>query len=240
MANLRADMPKPKILIVEDDADIRELLQYSLGREGYEVAAAPDGKAALPAARRLVPDLVLLDLMLPGSDGLEVCRQLRADRATAGAAIIMVTAKGEESDVVLGLGLGADDYVLKPFKTNELLARVKAVLRRTREDTRLPDDRRTIVAGPLRIDPERHKVSVGDEDVPLTATEFRILHYLASRPGRVFTRDQILTASMGPHSMVLERNIDVHIRSIRRKLGSQRDLVETVRAIGYRFAEVAA
>lgn len=233
-------MSKPKVLVVEDDTDIRELLQYSLAREGCEVTVAAEGKGALAAARRTVPDLVLLDLMLPGTDGLEVCRQLRTDRATAGSAIIMVTAKGEESDVVLGLGLGADDYVLKPFKTNELLARVKAVLRRTREDTRLPDDRRTIVHGGLRIDPERHKVAIDDEDVPLTATEFRILHYLASRPGRVFTRDQILTAAMGPNSMVLERNIDVHIRSIRRKLGSQRDLVETVRAIGYRFAEAEA
>ena len=230
-------MSKPKILIVEDDSDIRELLQYSLAREGHEVAVAADGKTALTTAKRLVPDLVLLDLMLPGVDGLEVCRQLRSDRATAGSAIIMVTAKGEESDVVLGLGLGADDYVLKPFKTNEIVARVKAVLRRTREDTRLPDDRRTLVCGQLRIDPERHKVSLNGSDVDLTATEFRILHYLASRPGRVFTRDQILTASMGPNSMVLERNIDVHVRSIRRKLGDHRDLIETVRAIGYRFAE---
>lgn len=230
-------MSKPKILIVEDDADIRELLQYSLSREGNDVTVAADGRAALVAARRTLPDLVLLDLMLPGTDGLEVCRQLRTERSTAGAAIIMVTAKGEESDVVLGLGLGADDYVLKPFKTNELVARVKAVLRRTREDLRRPDERRTLVHGPLRIDPERHKVTAGGEDVPLTATEFRILHYLASRPGRVFTRDQILTASMGADSMVLERNIDVHVRSIRRKLGTHRDLIETVRAIGYRCAE---
>jgi len=232
-------MSKPKVLVVEDDADIRELLQYSLAREGYEVTVAPDGRAGLTAAKRTVPDLVLLDLMLPGTDGLEVCRQLRTDRATNGSAIIMVTAKGEESDVVLGLGLGADDYVLKPFKTNELLARVKAVMRRTREDTRMPDDRRTIVFGGLRIDPERHKVTLDDEVVTLTATEFRILHYLASRPGRVFTRDQILTASMGQNSMVLERNIDVHIRSIRRKLGRHRDLIETVRAIGYRFADAS-
>jgi two-component system phosphate regulon response regulator PhoB len=233
-------MSKTRILVVEDDADIRELLQYSLAREGHEVIAAADGKAALAAARRAPPDLVLLDLMLPGVDGLEVCRQLRADRSTSGAAIIMVTAKGEESDVVLGLGLGADDYVVKPFKTNELVARVKAVLRRTREDTRLPDDRRALAHGPLRIDPERHKVTLDGQDLTLTATEFRILHYLASRPGRVFTRDQILTASMGQNSMVLERNIDVHVRSIRRKLGRHRDLVETVRAIGYRFADSSA
>jgi len=233
-------MSKPRILVVEDEPDIRELLQYSLSREGWDVAAVGDGRAALAAARSQPPDVMLLDLMLPGTDGLEVCRQIRADRSTADVAVIMLTAKGEESDVVLGLGLGADDYVLKPFKPNELIARVKAVLRRTREDARLPTDRRTIVAGPVRIDPDRHKVEIAGEEVVMTATEFRILHYLASRPGRVFTRDQILSASIGPNVMVLERNIDVHIRSIRKKLGEQRGLIETVRAIGYRFAEIAA
>jgi two-component system, OmpR family, alkaline phosphatase synthesis response regulator PhoP len=230
-------MSRSKILIVDDEPDIRELLQYSLTRDGYDVATAADGQAALASARRLLPDLVLLDLMLPGMDGLEVCRRLRADSTTAGAAIIMVSAKGEESDVVLGLGLGADDYIAKPFKPNELLARTRAVLRRTREEARAPDDKRALVVGPLRIDPLRHRVTLHDAEVPMTATEFRILHYLASRPGRVFTRDQILTASMGTNSMVLERNIDVHVRSIRKKLGPQRGLIETVRAIGYRFAE---
>jgi len=230
-------MSRTKILIVDDEPDIRELLQYSLGREGYEVATTADGQGAIAAARRVVPDLVLLDLMLPGMDGLEVCRRLRAETSTAGAAIIMVSAKGEESDVVLGLGLGADDYIAKPFKPNELLARVRAVLRRTQEEARAPDDKRALAIGPLRIDPTRHRVTIHDAEVPMTATEFRILHYLASRPGRVFTRDQILTASMGANSMVLERNIDVHVRSIRKKLGGQRRLIETVRAIGYRFAE---
>jgi DNA-binding response OmpR family regulator len=166
-----------------------------------------------------------------------VCRQLRADPATAGTALIMVTAKGEESDVVLGLGLGADDYVSKPFKPKELVARVRAVLRRTRDSGERVDEQRVVLAGPLRIDPTRHRATLDGDDLPLTATEFRILHYLASRPGRVFTRDQILSASVGPNVVVLERNIDVHIRSIRRKLGSRRDLIETVRSIGYRFAE---
>lgn len=229
-----------RILVIEDEQDLGSLLEYNLKADGHEPELARTGAAGVARFHAGRPDLVLLDLMLPGVDGLEVCRQLRADRSTSGAAIIMVTAKGEESDVVLGLGLGADDYVVKPFKTNELVARVKAVLRRTREDTRLPDDRRALAHGPLRIDPERHKVTLDGEDVTLTATEFRILHYLASRPGRVFTRDQILTASMGQNSMVLERNIDVHVRSIRRKLGRHRDLVETVRAIGYRFAESSA
>jgi DNA-binding response OmpR family regulator len=230
-------MTKPKILIIEDEPDIRELLQYNLSRDGCEATAVADGKTGIAAARRLAPDLVLLDLMLPGMDGLEVCRKLRSDTATAGVAIIMVTARGEESDVVLGLGLGADDYITKPFKANEMLARVRAVLRRTREDSRVNDEKRVVVAGALRIDPSRHKVTLDEEELALTATEFRILHYLASRPGRVFTRDQILAASMSPNTMVLERNIDVHIRSIRKKLGEHRRLIETVRAIGYRFAE---
>jgi len=230
-------MTKPKILIIEDEPDIRELLQYNLNRDGCEATAVADGKTGIAAARRLAPDLVLLDLMLPGMDGLEVCRKLRSDTSTAGVAIIMVTARGEESDIVLGLGLGADDYITKPFKANEMLARVRAVLRRTREDSRVNDDKKAVVAGALRIDPSRHKVTLADEELALTATEFRILHYLASRPGRVFTRDQILAASMSPNTMVLERNIDVHIRSIRKKLGDHRNLIETVRAIGYRFAE---
>ncbi|MGQ0554266.1 MAG: response regulator [Planctomycetota bacterium] len=232
-------MTQLKILIVDDEPDIREILQYTLAREGYEVLTAGDGKAALVAARRHLPAVMLLDLMLPGADGLEVCRQIRAEPSTAGIAILMVTAKGEESDVVLGLGLGADDYIAKPFKPNELLARVRAVLRRTRDEGASTDDKRALVIGPLRIDPARHKVLIDGEVIILTATEFRILHYLAARPGRVFTRDQILSASMGPNSMVLERNIDVHVRSIRRKLGPHRDMIETVRAIGYRFSELA-
>jgi DNA-binding response OmpR family regulator len=233
-------MAKPRILILEDEPDIRELLEYALRREGFDVTSVGDGNSGLASARRLVPDLILLDLMLPGMDGLEVCRRLRAEPATAGTALIMVTAKGEEPDVVLGLGLGADDYVAKPFKPSELVARVRAVRRRTRDSAGRVDDQKVVLAGPLRIDPARHKATLDGVELPLTATEFRILHYLACRPGRVFTRDQILSASVGPNVVVLERNIDVHIRSIRRKLGGQRDLVETVRSIGYRFAELPA
>ncbi|MHC5209358.1 MAG: response regulator [Planctomycetota bacterium] len=233
-------MARSTILILEDEPDIREILEYALRREGYDVVSAGDGTRGLATARRLVPDLVLLDLMLPGMDGLEVCRRLRADPGTAGTAVIMVTAKGEESDVVLGLGLGADDYIAKPFKPKEVVARVRAVLRRTRDAADRIDEQRVVVAGPLRIDPTRHKVTLDDVELPLTATEFRILHYLACRPGRVFTRDQILSASVGENVVVLERNIDVHIRSIRRKLGEQRGLIETVRSIGYRFAELPA
>jgi|SoiMethySBSTD1v2_1073268.scaffolds.fasta_scaffold70908_3 DNA-binding response OmpR family regulator len=229
-------MSRPRILILEDEPDIREILEYALKRDGFDVISATDGQAGLAAARRLVPDLILLDLMLPGMDGLEVCRQIRGDPSTAGIAVIMVTAKGEESDVVLGLGLGADDYIAKPFKPHELVARTRAVLRRTRHATS-KQDQRAVVAGALRIDPSSHRALLDGQELPLTATEFRILHFLASRPGRVFTRDQILAASIGANVVVLERNIDVHIRSIRKKLGAQRDLIETVRSIGYRFAE---
>ena len=233
-------MSRPRILILEDEPDIREILEYALKRDGFDVISAADGQAGLAAARRLVPDLILLDLMLPGMDGLEVCRQIRADASTAGIAVIMVTARGEESDVVLGLGLGADDYISKPFKPHELVARTRAVLRRTRQAAVGQQDKRAVVAGLLRVDPASHKAMLAGKELPLTATEFRILHFLASRPGRVFTRDQILAASIGANVVVLERNIDVHIRSIRKKLGKQRDLIETVRSIGYRFAEVSA
>lgn len=232
-------MSRPRILILEDEPDIREILEYALKRDGFDVISATDGQAGLAAARRLVPDLILLDLMLPGMDGLEVCRQIRGDPSTAGIALIMVTAKGEESDVVLGLGLGADDYIAKPFKPHELVARTRAVLRRTRQAAIGKQDQRAVVTGALRIDPASHRAMLDGQELPLTATEFRILHFLASRPGRVFTRDQILAASIGANVVVLERNIDVHIRSIRKKLGAQRDLIETVRSIGYRFAEPA-
>jgi len=232
-------MSRPRILILEDEPDIREILEYALKRDGFDVVSATDGQSGLAAARRLVPDLIMLDLMLPGLDGLEVCRQIRSDPSTAGIAVIMVTAKGAESDVVLGLGLGADDYIAKPFKTHEVVARTRAVLRRTRHAAIGHQDKRAVVAGDLRIDPAAHKALLDGEELPLTATEFRILHFLASRPGRVFTRDQILAAAIGANVVVLERNIDVHIRSIRKKLGAQRDLIETVRSIGYRFAEPA-
>jgi len=228
---------KPSIFVVEDDPDISRLVRHHLENDGFAVRVYPNGSNVIADAERQRPALFVLDIMVPGKDGLELCRTVRQTPSLAPVPVIFLTAKSSEADRVLGLEIGADDYIAKPFSPRELVARVKAVLRRTREDTRLPDDRRTVVHGTLRIDPERHKVAIHEEDVPLTATEFRILHYLASRPGRVFTRDQILTAAMGPNSMVLERNIDVHIRSIRRKLGEHRELVETVRAIGYRFAE---
>jgi two-component system phosphate regulon response regulator PhoB len=229
-------MTRPTILIVEDEPDIRELLEYTFGREGYEVSVAGDGLVGLSETRRQVPDLLLLDLMLPGLDGLEVCRRLKQDPCTRAVPIVMVTAKGDEADVVLGLGLGADDYVAKPFSAREVVARVAAVLRRVRS-TDDEDRIRTVVQGELRIDPTRHRVSWGARTIELTVTEFRILHYLALSPGRVFSREQILVHALGPNVEVTDRSVDVHVRSIRKKLGAQRDLVETVRGIGYRFAE---
>ena len=229
-------MSKPRILIIEDEPDIRELLQYALEREGFEVTLASDGSAGLQMVRKQAPDLLLLDLMLPGLDGLEICRRLKGDPTTRAIPVVMVTAKGDEADIVLGLGLGADDYVPKPFSPKEVVARVRAVMRRA-ENSSADANIRVVVRGELRIDPNRHKVFLGESEVALTATEFRILQHLATRPGRVFDREQILAAAVGPHTVVTDRSVDVHIRAIRKKLGERRDLVETVRGIGYRFAE---
>jgi DNA-binding response OmpR family regulator len=230
---------REKILVVEDEKDLREVLTYNLGREGYKVLSAETGSEGLKRARKDVPDLLLLDLMLPDLDGIEICRRLKKDPVTSSLPIIMVTAKGEESDVVLGLGVGADDYVTKPFSPKELLARVKAVLRRgpQREDA---EAAKRLVRGPLVVDSERHQVLLGGQDVRLTATEFRLLHFLALHPGRVFSRDQLMRRVMGEEVVLVDRNVDVHVRAIRAKLGEQRELIETVRGVGYRFRDVLA
>lgn len=227
-------MKREKILVVEDEADLREVLSYNLARDGFRVLLAESGSEALRKARKEVPDLVLLDLMLPDVDGLEVCRRLKKDPLTASLPIIMVTAKGEETDVVLGLGVGADDYIAKPFSPRELVARVKAVLRRgpQREEA---EAARRIVRGPLCIDAERHEALLEGKPVRFTATEFRLLHFLALHPGRVFSRDQLMRRVMGEDVILVDRNVDVHVRAVRSKLGVHRDLVETVRGVGYRF-----
>ncbi|MFN0058108.1 MAG: response regulator [Planctomycetota bacterium] len=231
-----ADMKKQQIAVIEDESDLREVIQYNLEREGYRVLDAADGESGLALIRRETPDLVLLDLMLPRLDGIEVCRRLKADSATKPIPVIMVTAKGEESDVVLGLGLGADDYVTKPFSPKELIARVRAVLRRGQvKEDRGPRER--IEAHGLLIDSTRHEVRVDGEPVALTATEFRLLHFVASHPGRVFTRDHLLSRVIGEDAFVVDRNIDVHVRAIRKKLGERRDLIETIRGVGYRFMD---
>jgi two-component system alkaline phosphatase synthesis response regulator PhoP len=223
------------ILAVEDDRDILELITYNLEREGYEVTGATTGEDGVDAARSDKPDLVLLDLMLPGIDGLEVCRRLKADPDTAHLPIVMVTAKGEESDIITGLELGADDYVTKPFSPKVLIARIRAVLRR-RERARVKEDD-MIKIDDMVIHPGRHEVTVGDECVDLTFTEFRILHILARRPGWVFTRHQIVDAIHGEHYPVTDRAVDVQIVGLRRKLGSAGEYIETVRGVGYRFRD---
>jgi len=228
-------MARTKIIVIEDEPDIQEIITYNLKREGYQVAAVRDGREGLALVRNQAPALVILDLMLPGMDGLSVCQQLRADPLTRDVPIIMVSAKGEESDVVIGLGLGADDYVPKPFSPRELLARVKAVLRRT--SAREAPAAERIVIKDLSIDVMRHEVKVAGELLKLTATEFKILHQLASQPGRAFSREQLLNRVLGEGVVVVDRNIDVHIRAVRKKLGQCADMIQTIRGVGYRFLE---
>ena len=225
-----------KIVVIEDETDILEVIAYNLKREGYEVITSTSGEDGLEKIEKSKPNLVVLDLMLPEVDGIELCRKLKSDPVTHAIPVIMVTAKGEESDVVLGLGVGADDYVTKPFSPRELTARVKAVLRRAKSRGEV-DRRERVAFEGVVIDPQRHEVKVDDESVTLTATEFRLLHFLASHPGRVFTRDHLLTRVIGEDAIVIDRNIDVHVRSIRKKLGNHRDLVETIRGVGYRFKD---
>jgi two-component system phosphate regulon response regulator PhoB len=224
---------KGHVLVVEDEQDLQDLLRYNLEREGYRVTSAMRGKQALDSAAADLPDLVLLDLMLPGMDGLEVCRALRSSRDTAAMPIVMLTAKGEEADIVTGLELGADDYITKPFSPRVLLARLKAVLRRGAAVDHA-DEKSVVRVGDLRIDPSRYEVHVGGGTVALTQTEFGIIHLLAERPGRVFTRAQIVQRVQGDHVAVTDRSVDVHVVSLRRKLGACGQYIQTVRGIGYR------
>ena len=226
---------KSKIIVVEDEADILDVIEYNLTREGYKVLGFRDGEQGLEAIRGEEPQLVLLDLMLPGIDGIEICKKVKEDPVTRDVPVIMITAKTEESDVVLGLGVGADDYVSKPFSPKELVARVKAVLRRAPlKETVVKTDR--ITHDGFVIDNTRHEVTIDGEPVTMTATEFKMLHFLASHPGRVFSREQLLSKVVGSDTVVIDRNVDVHIRSIRKKLGeNHRSLIDTVRGVGYRF-----
>ena len=228
-------MKKMPILIIEDDPDIRELMKHHLERDGYVVVGAPTGEEGLRLARKSPPGLVILDLMLPGMDGLEVLRKLRADSKTRELPTVIVSAKGEEADIVSGLELGADDYLTKPFSPRVLVARVRAVLRR-REEPQAPEDE-VIRIHDLTIHPGRHEVLVGKKPVELTFTEFRILHILARRPGWVFTRSRIVDSIHGESYPVTERAVDVQIVGLRKKLGRAGDYIETVRGVGYRFAE---
>ena len=231
-------MPKPHILIIEDEADIRELLRHNLMREGFEVAAAADGEKGLKALAEEPCDLVLLDLMLPGIQGLEVCRRIRKNPAWAQTGILILTAKDEESDIVAGLELGADDYLVKPFNLRVLMARIRAILRRLGEGAPAGEGK-PFVLGPLKLDVARHDVSVNGQSVDLTRGEFRILQALAEASGRVLTRNQLLDLALGQDHFVVDRTIDVHVSSLRKKLGLAGEWVETVRGVGYRLKDSA-
>jgi two-component system alkaline phosphatase synthesis response regulator PhoP len=229
-------MGKKRILIIEDEEDIRELIRYTLDREGFGVSEVGTGEEGLRSAADRNPDLVLLDLMLPGKDGLSVCRELKGDEATRNIPVIMVTARGEESDIVAGLELGAEDYVVKPFSPKVLAARIRSVLRR-REAAASASPADVLSFGSLTIHPGRHEVLVQGRPIELTASEFGILHFLARRPGWVFTRHQIVDAVHGSDYPVTERSVDVQIVGLRKKLKKAGERVETVRGVGYRFQD---
>jgi len=226
-------MLKEKILVVDDEEDILELLKYNLSREGYQVFCTTSGEKTLTLVKTETPDLIVLDLMLPGMDGLEVARRLKDNPHTKNVPIVMLTAKGEEADIVTGLELGADDYVTKPFSPRILLARVRAVLRRKGQESQ--DKTAVIQTHNLVIHPGRREVRVNDDPVQLTFTEFGILHYLARRPGWVFTRSQIVDEVRGEDYYVTDRSVDVQIVGLRKKLGPAGEYIETVRGVGYRF-----
>jgi two-component system phosphate regulon response regulator PhoB len=225
-------MAKGRILIIEDDRDIVEMIRYNLKEEGYQTIHAFDGEKGIELAKTGKPDIIILDLMLPTIDGFEVCKTLKQQQSTALVPIIILSAKSRETDKVVGLELGADDYVTKPFSPRELLARIRAILRRHKEQPTTE-----IKTGQIVIDSSKHKVLVKGHEVELTATEFRLLECLARRPGVVLSRNQLLDAAGADESMVYDRTVDAHIKSLRRKLGIAKDYIETIRGVGYRFRE---
>ena len=229
-------MPKKTILIVDDEEDILELISFNLSKEGYKVLTAQDGEQCLNLAKETLPDLIVLDLMLPGMDGLEVARVLKRDPQTGHIPIVMLTAKTEEVDIVTGLELGADDYVTKPFSPRVLLARIRTVLRRSAQAAS-KDEKSVLRIHELQIHTGRHEVLANGKPVHLTRTEFEILKCLVQRPGWVFTRYQIVDAVHGDEYNVTERSVDVHIAGLRKKLGPYGKYIETVRGVGYRFKE---
>jgi len=227
-------MPKRQILIIDDEKDITKLLQYNLEKEGYQVFTALTGEEGLDAARAKKPDLILLDLMLPGIDGLEVCRLLRGDNRTSAIPVIMLTAKGSEIDQIVGLELGASDYVAKPFSVKVLAARIKNIFR---SQTREKEASSILKAEGIVLDRERHSVLVHGKSAVFTKLEFEILAFLMENRGKVFSRDKILDSVWKADSFVVDRSVDAHVKSIRQKLGKCRDSIETVRGAGYRFTE---
>ena len=227
-------MPKTKVLVIEDDRSLVDVLTYNLKLAGYEVIVATDGQDGILQAQLKQPDIVLLDLMLPVVDGLDVCRRLRAGTDTRDMLIVMLTAKAEESDELVGFSLGADDYVTKPFSVKVLLERIKA-LRRRRQVDPLTDEVTTKMG--VTVDRRKHQASLDNKPISLTRSEFRLLDTLIRQSGRVFLRSELIDAALGDDAMVMERTIDVHIRSLRRKMGKRAGLVETVRGVGYRFRD---
>ncbi len=223
-----------RILVVDDEEDLLELVRYNLSKEGYQVECVATGEDALKAARRQPPDLIVLDLMLPSVDGLEVCRRLKNDSKTRDVPIIMLTAKSEESDMIAGLERGADDYIAKPFSPRVLGARIKALLRR-HEARRQSEMETTIDVHDLSIHPGRHEVTLAGQMLELTYTEFALLQFLAKRPGWAYTRSQIVDAVKGEDYPVTERSVDVQVAGLRKKLGEFGSYIETVRGVGYRF-----
>jgi DNA-binding response OmpR family regulator len=227
-------MPTGKILIIEDDRDIVGMVEYNLKEDGYDTISAFDGQSGITLAKKHRPDLIILDIMLPIKDGFEVCKILKNEDITADVPIIILSAKSQETDKVVGLELGADDYITKPFSPRELLARIKAILRRGREQK----VSFIINRGKIIVDSSKHKVTVGGKEISLTSAEFKLLKFLAQRPGIVLSRAQILDVISGPDSMVYDRTVDVHIKSLRQKLGKAKDYIETIRGVGYRFRDV--
>lgn len=229
-------MPKSKILVIEDERALVEILAANLEREGFEVLTALDGQDGLRQAQLKLPDLIVLDLMLPLKPGLEVCRELRGGSRTRDIPIVMVTAKAEESDQLVGFAMGADDYVTKPYSVKVLIERIKKELRK-RQSQDEPASGAIIESQGVTIDRHSHRALFGGEELPLTPTEFRLLEVLVRQVGRAFTRYELMDAAIGEDAVVLERTIDVHVKSLRKKLGAAADLIETVRGVGYRFHE---
>lgn len=225
-----------KVLIVEDDKDISELIEYHLKKEKFETEIVSEGTKAVQRATKFLPDLVILDLMLPGVDGLEVCRNLKADARTKHIPVIMLTAKGEEVDRIVGFEVGADDYLTKPFSPRELILRSKVILKRSRN---VPEqaNKQILIAGPIQMDPEKFQVLINKKPIKLTAIEFKLLRHLISTRGRVATRDSLLDYVWGYESALTTRTVDTHVKRLRAKMGPAGDFIETIRGIGYRFKE---
>ena len=224
-----------KIYIVEDEPDIRETLKYNFSNEGFKVFTAPDGEEALSNIKKVLPDVLILDLMLPGVSGLDVCKSIRADDDIRDMSIIMLTAKGEEIDRVIGFELGADDYVTKPFSVRELILRVKVLLKKQRESL---VENKLVTFGPIRIDLDAHELKINDKEIVLTALEFKLLQHLVKRKGRVQTREQLLGDVWGYSAEVTTRTVDTHIKRLREKLGNTSEYIQTIRGVGYRFSNV--